>query len=347
LTDPAVLDPTARDYSGNQITRFAPGTPLEGFLANFAVPNATLFGVMTMGGELCIGVAVLLGLLTRFSAAMGLLLNLTFFLSATWDVRPFYFGADLPYAFGWLTLMLTGPGALAFDIPLRRWLSDIAVSPAATLPAAGSGHLMSRRAFVGMGAGVLASAMLAATGAGWGVLHSNKAEALAVGSTMTPTPGGTGTAAATSSATPLRTQTPRPTEQPTTSPAGETATPSPTEIAAPKPSATPTSEAAAKQMVAAAGTLPQGQALEFTLPTGEPAVLVHNDAGYSAYVALCTHQGCAVKPAASGILRFPCHAAEFDPKAAGEPVRGPARRPLSNIALDVDTAGNLYLAGQL
>src|SRR5437868_14867727 len=77
LSDPGFLDPSARGYIGNQIAGFAPGTPLEGFLLNFAQPNATLFGVMTMGGEICIGLAVLLGLLTRFSAAMGLLLNLT------------------------------------------------------------------------------------------------------------------------------------------------------------------------------------------------------------------------------------------------------------------------------
>src|SRR5438067_8131199 len=123
LTDPASLDPSARDYIGQQIGRFAPGTPLEGFLLNFAVPNASLFGVMVMGGELCIGIAVLLGLLTRFSAAMGLLLNLTFFLSATWDVHPFYFGADLPYSVAWLTLLLAGPGPFALDPLVKRWLS--------------------------------------------------------------------------------------------------------------------------------------------------------------------------------------------------------------------------------
>ena len=123
LTDPTYLDPSARSYIGHQISQFAPGTPLEGFLLNFAVPNASLFGVLVMGGELCIGIAVLLGLLTRFSAAMGLLLNLTFFLSATWNVHPFYFGADLPYTFAWLTLLLAGPGPYALDARVKQWLS--------------------------------------------------------------------------------------------------------------------------------------------------------------------------------------------------------------------------------
>ena len=129
LTDPSFLDPTSRDYIGQQITRFAPNTPLEGFLLNFAVPNANLFGVLVMGGELCIGIAVLLGLLTRFSAAMGMLLNLTFFLSATWDVRPFYFGADLPYSVAWFTLILMGAGPFALDVLVKRWLSPPQPAP--------------------------------------------------------------------------------------------------------------------------------------------------------------------------------------------------------------------------
>src|SRR5204862_6552260 len=95
LKDSAFLDPNARNYIGRQIEGFAPGTPLESFLLTFALPNADLFGVMVMGGELCIGIAVLLGLLTRFSAFMGMLLSLTFFLSVTWNIRPFYLGVDL------------------------------------------------------------------------------------------------------------------------------------------------------------------------------------------------------------------------------------------------------------
>src|SRR5438874_9758754 len=150
LGDPAFLDPSARDYIGHQIANFAPGTPLEGFLTNFAVPNASLFGVMVMGGELCIGIAVLLGLLTRFSAAMGLLLNLTFFLSATWDVRPFYFGADLPYVFGWLTLLLAGPGPFALDPVLGRWLAGAdQPDPSPNRAIVDHGPLYTRRAILG------------------------------------------------------------------------------------------------------------------------------------------------------------------------------------------------------
>src|SRR5438132_9401454 len=153
LSDPAFLDPSARDYIGQQIARFAPGTPLEGFLHHFAVPNATAFGVMVMGGEVCIGVGVLLGLLTRFSAFMGLLLNLTFFLSATWDVRPFYFGADLPYSAGWLTLLMAGPGALSLDARLRQWLATGPnTADDSAQVGASTGDLLTRRTFLVAGA---------------------------------------------------------------------------------------------------------------------------------------------------------------------------------------------------
>jgi thiosulfate dehydrogenase [quinone] large subunit len=337
LGDPTFLDPAARDYLGNQITRFAPGTPLEPFLQNFALPNATLFGIMTLGGELCIGLALLLGLLTRFSAAMGMFLNLTFFLSATWDIHPFYFGPDLPYAICGLTLLLAGPGPLALDSALARWFSAAPTSAEVTghsvaMPA--RGQVMTRRAFVGLGGAVLTGAAIAATGIGWGVLHPRKAEVLTVaGDNVVPTQSPPTAVAPTATieavAQPVAIDSPTP---------AATATP------LPESTAPPTVEAASRQMVAAAGTLREGNALEFTLPDGQPAVLVHNASGYSAYVAICTHQGCEVRPAASGLLKCPCHGAVFDSNSDGQPIAGPARKPLSNVPLTVDASGNVYLA---
>jgi hypothetical protein len=53
----------------------------------------------------------LVGFLFRIAAFAGLLLNFTFFLSATWNAFPFYFGSDIVFAACWLTLLLTGPQA--------------------------------------------------------------------------------------------------------------------------------------------------------------------------------------------------------------------------------------------
>ncbi len=360
LTDPSFLDPTARDYIGQQITRFAPGTPLEGFLLNFAVPNANLFGVLVMGGELCIGIGVLLGLLTRFSAVMGMLLNLTFFLSATWDVRPFYFGADLPYSVAWFTLVLTGAGPFALDVLVKRWLSP--PQPAPIQPKnprvrvpqqAPPSSTLTRRTFLGVSAAGLAGAVLAAAGLSWGVLHPGGA-----GARSTSTDAAQGkTATPEAPATPAA-QLPPPTDTPlpagavaTDTPPVQVDTPQPTGAPAqadsptPAPTAAPTQAASNLQLLASPGQVPLGQAAEFTLASGEPAVLVHNDSGYSAYVAICTHDGCQVHAVSSTLLACPCHGAQFDAKSNGSVLRGPARRPLSNIPLKVGPDGTVYLAG--
>jgi thiosulfate dehydrogenase [quinone] large subunit len=310
LTDPAFLDPGAPGYLGRQIAGFAPGTPLEGFLLQFALPNATLFGVLVMGGELCIAVAVLLGLLTRFSALMGMLLNLTFFLSATWLVRPFYFGADLPYAAAWLTLALTGPGPLALDPWIRRrWLAPRAARGQA-VPARGT--LLTRRAFLGAGAAGLAGLALAATGLGWGVLHPRRAEALRQAPVPTPTP------------------------------AAKEAPAAPSATAVAGPAATPTTTPGARRLLASAGTLAEGAGQTFTLAGGTPAILLHQGTSYRAFVTRCTHAACTVE-LSNGRLVCPCHGAVYDPAADGAVVAGPAPLPLPVIPLQIDPGGNVYL----
>lgn len=338
LTDPAFLDPLARNYIGNQIALFAPVTPLEGFLTNVAVPNASAFGLLVMGGELMIGLAVLIGALTRFSAVMGLFINLTFFLSATWQVHPFYFGADLPYAVAWLTLALTGPGPFALDLFVKRWLDGNAPRES-PVPGGAGEKAFTRRAILSAGAGGLTVAGIAGTGLAWMLLHPGSS------TTTASTPSATTTPEAPSAGKPPAVAAPQedstPTAQPTNTPAqsGQTFQPSePAATDAPAPADT-----GGKQLLAAPGELPQGQAAEFQLPTGEPAVLVHNDAGYSAYVAICTHEGCQVRPVSGGLLACPCHGAEFDPGQSGRAVRGPARRPLSAIAITVGPDGSVYL----
>lgn len=359
LTDPTYLNPSASSYVGQQITEFAPGTPLEGFLLNFAVPNAQLFGVMVMGGELCIGVAVLLGLLTRFSAAMGLLLNLTFFLSATWNVHPFYFGADLPYTFSWLTLLLAGPGPAALDSKVKEWLAPPPIAFASKgklVTVDDTGTAMTRRTFLGVGAAGLTALALAATGLGWGILNSGKAGGTSsTSSTVVSSP--------TASAPPISAVAPTVTSQPTTSAdqgggaTGQVQPTPPATISAssappvapttPPVEPTPTSATAVSGLTKVAGPsdVPVNQGIDFTLPTGDPAVLVHNATGYSAYVAICTHQGCQVSYFPQyKIIGCPCHGAEFDAANGGQVLRGPARRPLSSVALTIGPDGSVYLA---
>lgn len=116
------------------VVQYAVGSPLHDFIMGVVAPNAVAFGYMVAVGEALIGIAVLLGFLYRIAAVAGLLLNLTFFLSATWNAFPFYFGSDIVFVMCWLTLLLTGPqhglsvdSAIAKRTPKLRWLAPAPV----------------------------------------------------------------------------------------------------------------------------------------------------------------------------------------------------------------------------
>jgi Rieske Fe-S protein len=60
------------------------------------------------------------------------------------------------------------------------------------------------------------------------------------------------------------------------------------------------------------------------------------------FSAVCTHQGCIVARVADGTINCPCHGSKFD-LSTGQPVAGPARRPLPSVAVKV--VGNAVVAG--
>jgi len=126
LTDPSYFDPSRPGFIGRLITQYAVGSPLHDFLLGVVEPHAVSFGYLVATGEILIGLAVLSGLLFRIACVAGLALNLTFFLSATWTVFPFYFGSDIVFAVGWLTLLLTGPqAAMSVDGVLSRRFTSL------------------------------------------------------------------------------------------------------------------------------------------------------------------------------------------------------------------------------
>ncbi len=134
LTDSSYFDSSKPGYIGHLIGQYAVGSPIHDFLLGFVVPNAVTFGYMVAVGESLIGIAVLLGFLYRIAALAGLFLNFTFFLSATWNAFPFYFGSDIVFVMCWLTLLLAGPQhALSIDSAIAkrasklRWLAPAPV----------------------------------------------------------------------------------------------------------------------------------------------------------------------------------------------------------------------------
>ncbi|MFJ8753126.1 Rieske (2Fe-2S) protein [Streptomyces sp. NPDC102441] len=72
-------------------------------------------------------------------------------------------------------------------------------------------------------------------------------------------------------------------------------------------------------------------------------VLTQPKAGeFKAFSSECTHQGCAVKGIADGVITCPCHNSTFD-AATGEVTGGPATRPLPEKAIRVE-GGSITLA---
>jgi uncharacterized membrane protein YphA (DoxX/SURF4 family) len=121
LTDPSYFNSSKTGYIGHLIAQYAVGSPIHDFLLGFVAPNAVMFGYVVGVGESLIGIAVLLGFFYKVAAFMGLVLNFTFFLSATWNAFPYYFGSDIVFVFAWLTLLLTGPQVgLSLDSSLAR-----------------------------------------------------------------------------------------------------------------------------------------------------------------------------------------------------------------------------------
>lgn len=332
LADPQYFNPAARGYIGKQIANFAHGSPLHDFLLQVAAPHAAFFGALVAYGELAIGLGTLLGLLLRPAAFFGLVTNMIFFLSADWHVYPYFYGSDLVFLVGWLTLLIAGP---TFQIlpaldtwlvmhlvtrahpqkqprlaTLYTWLFGVKIGPVMYLrpPAAPMtsqfllGHQTwqpaqtlqpDRRNFI-WGIATGSTAMLALA---WlvGTLRGRGGD---LNAQVTPTLG-----------------------SPVTGGTPATNNPGPGSV------------------IAKINDVPTNSALSFTLPSSDdPGILIHlNNGQFVAYDAICTHAGCPVDyDAASGQLICPCHGAAFDPGKSAAVLNGPAQTPLTSVPIKVN-----------
>jgi thiosulfate dehydrogenase [quinone] large subunit len=112
LLDPAFLRVAGPGSIGDQLASFSRISPLAPLISAVALPAPLLVGVLVASLEIAAGLGALTGLVYRLSASVGALLAATFFLTASWAVRPYYLGPDLPYMIGWITLALAGHGGL-------------------------------------------------------------------------------------------------------------------------------------------------------------------------------------------------------------------------------------------
>ncbi len=373
LTDPTFLDSSNANFIGKQLQNFVDynHSPISFLLTSVAIPNARLFGIAISLTELVVGVLVALGLFTRLAAALGLLLNTSLWLTASWGATPFYTGWDLPYMFGWLTLLLAGAGPFSLDY----WLAS-----RSSMPLAVSAE---RRNFMIRGGATIGAIFALAAGGGVAItglltrssISSGSSAALPqptsggvaqLGSAATPSPALAATA--TSSGGNIATSTTAAGGAADT-PQPQVAAPSATAVSAPAPTASssggdinagsvpgngptdtpiaaPTPIPASGVVIGKVSDVPAGNGLHFINPsTQNDAWVVHLDSGsYVAFSAICTHQGCSVNyNAAQKLFICPCHGSEYNPAQNGAVVRPPAPRPLSKLQIRVDeSSGNIY-----
>lgn len=75
----------------------------------------------------------------------------------------------------------------------------------------------------------------------------------------------------------------------------------------------------------------------------QKVVLTKDQSGkVAAFSAVCTHQGCVVGEVSNGTINCPCHGSKFD-VASGQPVGGPAPKPLPPVAIQ-QRDGAIYQA---
>lgn len=74
--------------------------------------------------------------------------------------------------------------------------------------------------------------------------------------------------------------------------------------------------------------------------------------GFAAYSAICTHLACTVRFSGEGVaaapfshIHCPCHAGVFDPRRGAAVVAGPPPRPLPQLAVRLNEAGEVVAAG--
>jgi thiosulfate dehydrogenase (quinone) large subunit len=101
--DPNFLRRGGGDYIGTQLAGFANGTPAAPVMRILEhAPLVTGVAIATI--EIAVGIGTLLGVAMVSAAFVGLAINLTLWLSATWHTHPFFLGSDSIYAVAWLAL---------------------------------------------------------------------------------------------------------------------------------------------------------------------------------------------------------------------------------------------------
>ncbi len=325
LLDPSFFDPTAPTSLAVQLQGFARDSPLALLITFVAIPLATPIGVLVALSEVAVGLGALTGLAGRAAAMGGCAIALLFWLTASWAIKPYFYGPDLPYAAGWLTLALIGDGR--WYVLSWRSVTSLFGSSSRGLSYEAESWSPERRTAIeaiALGTVSLVIAGLALQRPRWlrdalvgSIVPS--ASPLAGGGLTGVDPAGNGSPAAGASAT-----------GPTAS--GQSAT------------VPPATAGAGGPVIGRVRTVDAAGSSSFTVPgTGDPGVIVKlADGSFVAFDATCTHAGCPVQYVPQDqALECPCHGAAFDPAHHGAVLGGPTNTPLTELPIVVDHASGV------
>jgi thiosulfate dehydrogenase [quinone] large subunit len=304
LGDPGFFHPGAPSYIGSQLHAFATGSP-GGFLLRATALHFPVFaGACVALTEIAVGLLVLMGLMTRAAAAVGLGLNLLLFLTSSWNTHPYFLGSDIVFVFAWLPFVLAGA---AGQPALDHVLADR--SRRARGPARGGGGepAIDRRNLLVRALGATALGTLVLGGVAAATRGGYRGPAT---STLTQHPGGASSGRA------------------------ATGTPEPASGAS---RALPSGAVA----LGPASDLPAGQAAVYPDPAdGQPDVVVRmTDGSLAAHSAICTHAGCQVSYGQDSLV-CPCHGSVFNART-GAVDQGPAVDPLPARRV-LERGGRIY-----
>lgn len=357
IMDPQFFQTSASGYIGRQITRFAVGSPIHMLLTSLAEPHAKFFGILIIFGEIAIGLGTLFGFLFRPATFFGALLSMLFFLSASWHVYPYFYGADIVFTFAWLTLMLNGPihtGLPSLDeiLSLRllqaapvQYQPRVALLLSIVLGTVGIRTSSGNPDIVNSVANQTTQRLPQRQGR-YGVIMQQRATQRQTRRTFLwgAVTGGAAALGIFAVSYALRILGSSSNETTATGTGGGGVVAGTT----PAPASTATGSTPTTGQIAQVSAVPKNSAVTFTIPSsGDPGVLVHlNNEQFVAYDALCTHAGCQVDyDPSSQLLQCPCHGAAFDPAKNAEVVSPPAPTPLTAVKITVDSAtGAISLA---
>jgi len=304
LIDPTFLRSAGPGSIAEQLAGFTRNSPVAVLIEVFAQPFPVVTGLAISIAEIAIGLGTLSGLLFRLSVIGGALLSVLFWLTASWATTPYFYGPDLPYAAGWITLAIAGPGRRFLVEPWLARLIDLDDPD-------DDAWSLGRRHFIEGGIVGLAALTIAAFGGTFGsTVLSPLFRSPAQGS-LGPGTGGD-----------------QPSAGPTTGPAS--GAPPPVEA---------TTSAPSGPIVGTVAKLDRQGSIAFLVPSsGDPGVVLKLSNGtFVAYDAVCTHAGCTVEfDPAQQVLACPCHGAVFDPAHHGAVLGGPTDTPLTQLPIRVD-----------